>query len=177
MESKQGNKKIFETLDARLRELNGVETAVGWFENARYENGTPVAYVAAIQELGKHARPFLRPTINEKSGDWAVLMGRGARAVLDHGESPESVLDKVGFQVEGDISKTISEIYAPPLSPITILLRYWRRQGRKITGRTVGEAARAIAQPGYVQPAVSDKPLVDSGILLDTLTHQVRKSA
>ncbi|WP_238602470.1 hypothetical protein [Fimbriiglobus ruber] len=48
--SQRGNPKAFETLAARLKELSGIETRVGWFPSATYEDGTPVALVASVQD-------------------------------------------------------------------------------------------------------------------------------
>lgn len=42
-------RKGFEML---VRGMHGVEGKVGWNETAKYPNGTPVAYVMAIQEFG-----------------------------------------------------------------------------------------------------------------------------
>lgn len=175
-EGRVSDPRAFETLNARIKQLEGKEAAIGWFENAQYEGGTPVAYVASINELGRHARPFMRPTIAEREKAWGDTAGRGAKAILEHGETSESVMEKLAGEVEGDIAATITRITAPPLSPITLLLRYWRRLGRKISGKTVGEAAAEVKKPGYQPPPVADKPLVDRGIMLDTLSHEVRDS-
>lgn len=172
------NKQVFDTLISKLKELDDKALKIGWFKTAKYESGTPVAYVAAIQEFGSAKnsippRPFMRPTYIAKKKDWLDVAARGARAMLRGSETAESVLDKIGFQAEGDIAKTISEVTAPPLSNITLQLRRWRMDGRVITGKTVGEAAREVAKPGWKKPNVSDKPLVDTGVLLATLTHVV----
>lgn len=172
----KSNPKAFDTLIARCKELQGKEAAVGWLGGKNYEEGTSVAYVAAINELGKNARPFIRPTIAAKSKEWIDLLKRGARAILLHGESAESVLEKVATAAEGDIADKITQISAPPLSPITILLRFWRRQGRKISGKTVGQAAEEVSRPDYQKPSVSEKPLVDRGIMLASLSHETRDS-
>ena len=48
---------IGENLKAMLA-INKMQTKVGWGESAKYEDGTPVAYVAAIQEYGStHMHP------------------------------------------------------------------------------------------------------------------------
>lgn len=39
-------------LENALKNINGLTTKVGWFPGAKYPNGTPVAYVAVIQEYG-----------------------------------------------------------------------------------------------------------------------------
>lgn len=166
---------MFDVIADKLRELDGYETRVGWPAGQKYENGAELSYVAAIQEFGKHARPFIRPTIADKTNSWLSLMARGAKAIIEHGESVERVYGQVGEAAAGDIAETITKINSPPLSPITILLRYWRRQGRKISGKTVGEAASAVNSPGYQKPDVSEKPLVDTANMLHKLTHEVNK--
>lgn len=48
---------------------------VGFFPSSKYEDGTPVAYVAIIQEFGSPEqgippRSFMRTTIAEKQNEW-----------------------------------------------------------------------------------------------------------
>lgn len=50
----RSNPKAFETLIARVNELDNKQSKAGWFESSVYPDGTPVAYVAAIQEYGAH---------------------------------------------------------------------------------------------------------------------------
>ena len=168
----------YQRLNLALDALADTTTKVGWFESAKYGNGTPVAYVASIQELGWGPippRPFMRSTFGEKKENWAVTMGGAARAVLAGKETAKSAMDKLGLMVTGDIYRKISEITSPPLSPITIELRARKLRGDIITGKTVGEAAAAVAMPDYQTPTVSTKPLVEpgvfGGILLSTLTQ------
>ena len=73
----------------------------------------------------------------------------------------------------GDVQSTISKIQEPPLSPITIELRRLKKMGRKITGKTVGEAAANVAAGKNKTAGVSIKPLIDSGYLFATITHVV----
>lgn len=181
-ELKRKNPKAFETLDLALKALEGIEGKVGWFENSKYEGGRPVAAVAAGNELGIASRsipprPFMRPTATAKRQAWTDTAAMGAKAVLQGKISAENAMAQITMQAEGDIAKAITEVYSPPLSPITIELRARRRRGDVITGRTVGEAAHAIAQPGYQAPSVSTKPLVDSAIMLHTLSSKVEKSS
>ena len=37
-----------EVLEAALKDLDGIQTKVGYFEGSKYGDGTPVAYVASI---------------------------------------------------------------------------------------------------------------------------------
>lgn len=174
---------------ARIREvLNRVPeqfadkvAKVGWFPSAVYEDGTPVAYVAAIQENGAPevsipARPFVAPTVKEHSKEWGQLMGDGARAVLRGKTSADAVLEGVGMVAVGDIQATIEGGGFKPLSPTTILLRKWKREGRKITGSVVGEAAAEVAAHPELIAGVNADPLRDSGLMVATITSTVDRA-
>jgi hypothetical protein len=166
-------------LNAALKELDGVKGAVGWFETAKYADSTPVAYVACIQEFGDGKippRPFMRPTMAAQQQVWADLARAWSRRVIRGEVSAIAMMDRVGLQAAGDISKTIANITTPPLSPVTIELRRRAREGDTINGRAVGEAAQAVQSgdaPGGNAGASENKPLVFSGIMLATLTHTV----
>lgn len=137
------------TITAAISGLDKVQGKVGWFETAHYEDGTPVAYVAAIQEFGTDripARPFMRPAVADHGGEWIDLMARGAKAALDGRYTPEQVLEAVTLQAAGDVAKKISAVTAPPLSPVTV-----KRKG-------------------------FDKPLVDTGQMLQSVTGIVEAS-
>lgn len=137
------------TLSAHLRELDGVQARIGWFESAKYPDGTPVAYVAAIHEFGTTtipARPFMRPTLTEKRPAWMKLLENGAREVLRGNQSASAVLELVALKAAGDIRKTIASITSPPLSPIT------------------------VARKG------NSKPLIDTGQMFQSITGVVEPS-
>ena len=67
-------------LDAALREMASkvavpATLRVGFLENAKYPDGTPVAMVAAIQDYGAPGagippRPFFRNMIADKQREW-----------------------------------------------------------------------------------------------------------
>lgn len=166
-------------LHVALDQLAGVKGKVGWFESAKYADGTPVAYVATIQEFGHGAippRPFMRPTTEAKRGAWRDIAARGAKAVLKGTVTGKAMMDTIGLQAAGDISKTISQITTPQLAPTTIELRRRARAGQTITGKTVGAAHKAVnagATPRGDAGASENKPLVFTGILLATLTSAV----
>ena len=131
---------------------------VGWFESAKYEDGTPVAYVAAIQEFGSPERsipprPFMRPTIQEKQNSWQSLAASGAKAIIAGTQTISSVLDALGQRAAGDIRRTISKITSPALAMSTLRARASRKK------TTIG--------------AVSRKPLVDTGTMIQSLTSTV----
>lgn len=178
---RRDNPKAFETLENRLKELAGVETKVGWFPGATYPDGTKVAYVAAIQEYGAGPippRPFFRTTVADRKAAWAQDAANGARAVLKGSVTGEQVMDALGERAQEDVKETINQITSPPLSPITLELRAMRHKNPnlKITGALVGQVAAKVRQPGYtLASGTPDKPLVDSRLLITTLTHTTEK--
>lgn len=182
MELKRSKPAAFEILKNALKELKGIEGKVGWFESAKYENGTPVAYAAALNELGHGPtppRPFMRPTASANKDKWAQTAAQGAKMTFQGLSTATEVMGMLTEQAEGDVSKTIANLHSPALSPITIELRAMKKRdpGLKITGATVGIAAARVRQPGYTTPDVSVKPLIDSGLAIATLTHTVEKTA
>jgi hypothetical protein len=174
---RRSNPGAFQKLSLKLKELSGIETRVGWFPGAKYEDGTPVAYVAAIQEYGAGPippRPFFRTTAAGEQHAWRQYAAQGAKAVLKGAVTARDVMDGLGERAQEDVKETINQITTPPLSPVTLELRAMRHKnpGLKVTGKTVGEAAWRVRQPGYKLAAgTPDKPLVDTKLMLTTLTH------
>lgn len=170
-------------LSKRLSDADNKKTQVGWFESARYDDGKPVAGVAAVQEFGSAKmgippRPFMRPTIEEQSESWGSLVGSGARAVVNGSSTMTKVLSGLGLQVVGDIQKTIVSSDYQALSPVTIALRKLRDDGVQISGKTVGMVASAIADGKTGSGELGDQtygntdPLRDTGYMLATLTSE-----
>ena len=151
---------------------------VGWFPNAQYEDGTNVAYVAAIQEYGAPEvsippRPFVKPAIDHHKTEWGKVMADGVKASAAGSKvDADGVLFAVGALAASDIQLAIETGQFQPLSPVTILLRKWRREGRTITGKTVGEAAAAIANGESIEGVNAD-PLRDTGLLIASVRNDV----
>lgn len=146
------NVAVQESLQELIR-MKQNKGKVGWLESNQYPDGTPVAYVAIIQEMGSPKngippRPFFRPTIAAKSNTWRNQFKSGCKAILAGNETASTVMEKVVAGAAGDVRKTISTIRAPELSVATIQ----RRLSRNNT---------------------SAKPLIDTGHLLKTLTYSV----
>lgn len=134
---------------AALQGLDGLEGKVGWFESAHYPDGTPVAYVATIHEFGIGripARPFMRPAVADHGREWIDLLGQGAKAAINGGPSPAEVLEAVTLAAAGNVAEKIQAVTSPPLSPVTI-----KRKGH-------------------------DKPLVDTGQMVQSVTGKVERS-
>jgi len=111
------------TLMTALRGLEGLEGKTGWFENATYPEGTPVAYVATIHEFGTSripARPFMRPAVADHGQEWIDQLGQGAKAALMGEMAPAQVLELVALQAAGDVAQKIQEVSSPALSPVTV---------------------------------------------------------
>jgi len=143
--------KIKATLDRVPEEFNGLVAQVGLPSGINYEDGTPVAQVAAIQEFGAPAkkippRPFIRPTVAEQKEQWTKIIAKSIPKVVENKMTAFDVLDLVGRVAAADIQTKISSIYSPPLSPITI-----KRKG-------------------------SSKPLIETGLMLASVSNAVNKA-
>lgn len=154
------------------------QAKIGWPEGKQYPDGTPVAYVAAIQNFGVPeksipSRPMLKPTVNENKQRWAKIMETLTKRVANGDLDAFDALDGMGRVAAMDLQATIAQINEPELSPITVLLRKWRKEGRTISGKTVGEAAQAIADG--VEPGSDNKPLNDTGYMIASVAHGVGK--
>lgn len=150
---KRSNPNAFKQLDLRLRELQSKQGKVGWFESARYENGMPVAAIAAQNELGNPAknippRPTMRPALIENQDRIRDIAASGAKQIIAGKATPAGVMETLTLFVEGEVSRNIATITEPPLSPKTLAAR--KRKGNN-----------------------SAKPLVDTGLELATLTSVV----
>ena len=174
--------KIKARLDGIGDGFAGREAKVGWIDAGNYATGDrlPVATVAAIQEFGSPGgmippRPFFRPTIAAKKKEWADLLAQGMRAVVKGKATAEQVLDGVGLQAVGDVSEKLESEDFLPLKPITLMLRKMRDDDPSlvVTGRTVAEAARRVAEGEPGATGGRADPLHDTGFMVATLTHVV----
>lgn len=147
---------VSDKLRVAAQELSKKRLRVGWFDTSKYEDGTPVAYVATIQEFGYPqgnipARPFMRPTVADKTNEWKSTLAAGSRQIMAGRLTVEQMLGQVGMLAAGNIAHTISKIYTPPLAPTTIAARAAKRKS----------------------PGVSTKPLVDTGLMIQSVSHKV----
>jgi hypothetical protein len=146
-------------LNLALDQLAGKQSKAGWFETAKYEDGTPIAYVAAIQEFGAPEqgippRPFMRPAIEHNRQKWGKTAGQGAKAILRGLASAEQVMGALAAMAAGSIQQEIVAVASPPLKKATIAARRRRLSDKHTTGNLT-------------------KPLVDSGLMLASVTHVV----
>lgn len=144
------------------KKLEKMVLAVGWFSSARYDEGTPVAAIAAVQENGSPKlnippRPFIQPAIQKHAGQWRDDLKAGARGILAGTETPESVMEKMGLQVSSQIKEEILTLTSPALKPATVAARQRKMANKKTTGSLT-------------------KPLVDTTLMVNSLTYIVGKN-
>ncbi|MHC5174345.1 hypothetical protein [Serratia rhizosphaerae] len=141
----------------RLRQIaaglsSGKSVKVGFLANATYADGTPVALVAAANELGKMVvaqdgesyfqlpRPFFRNMISASKGGWP---GEFSRFVRASNYDARVALGLMGERIKGQLQSSIRELKSPPLADST------------------------IAQKGF------DKPLIDSSHMVNSADYVV----
>lgn len=143
--------------------MDGAKAKIGWFPSAVYENGAPVAGVAHVQEFGSPARGIpprlgMRATAAEKRGEWAKNTADLTRQAAQGKMDPSQIMDAVAMAAEGAVREAITKVNAPALAEATIAAR-----------------KRRLANGGRGAKASIAKPLVDTGILLNTLSSEVVK--
>lgn len=147
-------------LQRAVASLDDIVGKVGWFQTAHYPDGTPVAYVAAIQEFGvpeKNIPPRLgmRATADEKRAKWAGVAEQGAKQILAGNQTPWEAMERLGLVAAGDIRKHITEVTTPPLKVATVKARLAGKKQGRVVSITIA------------------KPLVDTGELLGSVTNVV----
>lgn len=153
VKSQGGLKRLAESIEGFAKK----RTAVGFFDNAVYPNGTPVASVAAIHEFGAGRIPprsFMRSTVTEQTEAWKATLAQGAKRVLADKLDVDNMLKTFGEGVAGQIKTKITSITAPKLSDVTLFLRQ-NRIDKSLPANT------------------SDKPLVDTSYMLDSVDSKV----
>lgn len=156
---KRSNPKAFATIEHHIKELEGKELQVGWFNTTREANGARTYEIAEIQEYGSAIknippRPFMRPTIAREEGNWKRQLLVGAKAIISGNATIEDVYNDLGGKASAEIARTITLIHTPKLSPKTIAARARKRKSREIT-----DTLR--------------KPLVDDAIMVNSVTWRV----
>lgn len=156
--------------------VKGPYVQVGFLHGATYPNGTPVAMVAAIQEFGASRagippRPFFRTMIEREAANWSAGV---AKLLQKNKFNAVLTLNQLGQVMAGQLQQSIADVMAPPLSPTTLMLRKMRRDDPSLkVGKRVVQEARARVAAGESALGVSDKPLVDTGHLMASVSYQV----
>jgi len=150
-----------ESIDAAIKDIGQMKLRVGWFASAKYETGTPVAMVAAAHEFGVPQnglppRPFMRPTIAENRDRWLKYFAQQVRHIFEGESTVEIALNQVGLNMAGKIKQAISKVTQPPLKTATVKAKMRKRKTAKTPGNLT-------------------KPLVDTGLMISTVTHEVSR--
>ncbi|HGM5253381.1 TPA: hypothetical protein ACKP06_000403 [Serratia marcescens] len=142
---------------ARLAQISdglssGKSLKVGFLADATYEDGTPVALVAAANEFGKMVmtkagesyfqlpRPFFRNMISANSAQWP---GEFSQLIRSSNYDARLALGLMGERIKSQLQDSIRELNSPPLAESTI-----KRKG-------------------------FDKPLVDTGHMQNSVDYAV----
>lgn len=152
------SKKTVENLTSNLGKL---ELRVGWFKGTKYDNGIPVAAVAAVNELGYPpknipSRPFMRQAIAKYKDTWKRLLQLSAKKIVNGESTEERELKIIGDKIAAHIKVSIAKGSFDSLKEATIRNRLRRYAKKKIT------------------PSLT-KPLIDTGHMQATVTSEVVK--
>lgn len=171
------NPGVLQSIQLRLKDLEGLQAKAGWFESSKYGDGTPVAYIASIHEFGVHIlrygpnvgtfsivippRPFMRPTSARESANWVTLAMSGAKAVVAGKTTGWNVMESLGLRAASDIARSITMVFSPQLKQSTINARLSRRSDKTTVG-------------------LLTKPLEDTGkmygeVVNSTVNHRVER--
>ena len=144
------------------------DLSVGFMSGATYPNGTPVAAVAFWNEFGipehkQPPRPFFRGMIEKESPTWPKKVAAEAKATDYDGAK---VLAVMGEDIKGALQQSIVEFTTPGLSPVTIKMREARYKSK-------AKPTEGLVDP-QGQPVMGmSKPLVDTGVMLNSITAKV----
>lgn len=167
-------------LQKRLAEIaanlgEGKTLRVGFLENATYPDGTKVALAAATGEWGNPAngqkpRPYFRNMIASKSTKWGDDLAKIAIAADFDANKSFSLM---GEHIKSQLQESIRELTEPALSPVTILLRErFGNNHQDIKFSDVQAARRDVAKG--VRGSASDKPLIWSGHMLNSVDYDIK---
>lgn len=143
----------------KIAALDDLELKVGFFENARYPDGTPVAYVGYLNEYGGHnpPRPFLKRTAQRRLKTWS----KGIAANFNRADksSLKITYNKAGQVAVGDVKRTIKD-WSPtdprPNSPATIAAKARRARCGK-----------------NLMPINPTTVLIDTGKMISSVAYEV----
>ena len=143
-----------------IEDVNKSALKVGWSEKAQYDDGTPIAMIAAQNEFGNPAkgippRSFMRTSIIEKEAQWKMTAAKLFKMVFTDKQTTSGAMESLGLLVAGNVREKIATITTPALKASTIANRL---RGNKKAG---------------IDPVTSVKPLVHTKYMLNSLTSEV----
>ena len=178
--ARRKNEKLWRHL---INELNDFTVEAGWFENSRYDDNTPIAYVAAVQNYGARVRVadsfknylhYIGIHLKKDKGEFIIPPRKfmdNARNRIESSEGKQIILqellkvftakqtmkqalNRLGLWLQGVIQEEIIKINEPELSGMTVEMR-----------------DRAYSTKSKMQ---STKPLNSTGIMISTVQYKVK---
>ena len=199
-----GRKKNQKLWNQLTKNLNDFKIEAGWFENTKYDDGTPVGKIAAIQNYGGVAhnpggqpyyidgktglavflsknsvtgryytkigqvtkphyitippRPFMDNAKDRLKEEGQEILMQEMLRVFEGRQTMEQATNRLGIWLQGIIQEEITKLQNPALKRSTVRQRE-KQYDSKGKGGTSG----------------INKPLVDTGIMLNTVQYQVTK--
>ena len=148
-------------LNKKIRELSGIRGSVkiGFCSVSRYDDGTPLAYVAYLNEYCGHnpARPFMKRTARRNMKKWVNGLKYSIKGGGLNKHSVLTAYKKLGIVAVGDVKRTIESWSPGGNSPATVERK--RRRGQS------GKGTKAINP---------DKVLIDTGKMIASVAYEVR---
>lgn len=154
-------------LQKLIENLKDMHARVGFLESSKYEDGTPIAYIAVIHENGVEEknippRPIFGPTADEHKEDWRELAKVLGKKVM-HGEiSLKTMLAILAGTAVSDLQERIETIQEPPLADVTIAKR-------------LRNMKMPADNPNKKRIRNASKPLMETELMHDSLTFDVEK--
>lgn len=140
----------------KIAALDDLELKVGFFENAKYPDGTPVAYVAYLNEYGGHnpPRPFMKRTVQRRMKNWARGVAKNIRRA--DRASLKRAYEMAGQVAVGDVKRTIKD---------------WPPGGNAPS--TVAAKARRARSGKNLVPINPETVLIDTGKMISSVAYEV----
>lgn len=152
------NTKEWDRIKARLMQTSPRQIDVGWFDEAKYPDGTPVAWIAMLNEYGfmttgkyqgyHPPRPFFRSFLKDYITNNILVHSNIApkvAAVAEGKLSWAALHNQIGQQLVEWVKKKILETTNPHNTPLTISIK------------------------GF------DDPLIETGRMYDTVRYKLSR--
>lgn len=173
------NVKLWNHITKQLDDFN---IQVGWFENSRYDDDTPIGGIAAVQNYGAHIK------VTDKMRGYLGLLGLHLKKTTDEIIIPPSpFMDNAKARIQGEEGKKIilQELLRVFEGRQTIeqaanRLALWaqgivQEEIKAITTPPLSQATIALRNSEYESKSknISTKRLGGSGIMFGTVQHKV----
>lgn len=181
--TRKSNEKLWNHL---INELDDFQVQAGWFENSRYDDNTPIAYVAAIQNYGARVRVadkfknylhYVGIHLKKNKGEFIIpprpfmdnakrrIEGNEGKQILlqellrlfEGKQTMGKAINRLGAWLQGVIQQEIIKINHPALSGMTVIMRNKEYESESPHGN------------------IASKPLNSTGMMLATVQYRGEK--